>query len=343
MAGAFVKAQQLNLAFYDEVVEPIVGATPHAAALLGWGSDVLGFDTERSTDHGWGLRLQVFVEHTGVDELKRRVNDALPTAFRGWPVRYGWDDVPVSHHVEVSPLSTWMTQHLGFDPAHVTTPDWLGTPQQLLLGVVAGAVYRDDDAVLLQRLRERLAWYPRDVWLWALACQWQMIAQEEAFIGRTLEVGDAIGARVLVGRLCEMLMRLAFLLERRYAPYSKWLGSAFARLPVAADLTSPLHDALTFRDADACQRAIGTALEILSTRHNDLHISAHEPPCLRPFYSRPLLVLDARRFARACVDAIEDRGLRSLPLIGTVDQLTGSTDAKAPRLLAKIRSFYREL
>ena len=40
----------------------------YAAALLGPGSEVLGFDTERSTDHDWGPRLQVFL---GADEAER--------------------------------------------------------------------------------------------------------------------------------------------------------------------------------------------------------------------------------------------------------------------------------
>jgi hypothetical protein len=33
----------------------------HSAARLGEGSEVLGFDTKRSTDHDWGPRLQIFL------------------------------------------------------------------------------------------------------------------------------------------------------------------------------------------------------------------------------------------------------------------------------------------
>lgn len=54
---AFIPAAELSGAFYAETVRPLLGACPHGAALLGWGSDVPGYDTERSTDHGWGPRL----------------------------------------------------------------------------------------------------------------------------------------------------------------------------------------------------------------------------------------------------------------------------------------------
>ena len=129
----FVRGRELARAYYDEVVRELVGDVEHSAALLGWGSDVLGFDTERSTDHGWGPRLQVFVHASDVERVRSAVEAALPDEFRGWPTRYGWDDVPVSSHVDVGPLGEWLQRQLGADPrAGLTTLQWLTTPQQLL-------------------------------------------------------------------------------------------------------------------------------------------------------------------------------------------------------------------
>src|ERR1035437_2725711 len=51
MSG-FMPGLELCHNFYEEVVAPAVGVS-HGAALLGPGSDVLGYDTERSTDHDW--------------------------------------------------------------------------------------------------------------------------------------------------------------------------------------------------------------------------------------------------------------------------------------------------
>ena len=111
----FVPGRELSRAFYAEVVGPLVGDVEHSAALLGWGSDVLGFDTARSTDHGWGPRMRVFVDPADVPRVRAAVDAGLPDEFRGWPTRYGWDDVPVSSHVNVRPLGEWLERQLGYD------------------------------------------------------------------------------------------------------------------------------------------------------------------------------------------------------------------------------------
>ena len=50
----FVNGIDLARMFYIEVVRPLIEGRAHSAARLGSGSDVLGFDIPRSTDHGWG-------------------------------------------------------------------------------------------------------------------------------------------------------------------------------------------------------------------------------------------------------------------------------------------------
>ena len=197
---------------------------PHSAALLGWGSDVLGFDDARSSDHGFGPRLQLFVAPENIAAVADAVEAALPDEVAGYPTRFGWDDVGVAHHVQVADLRAWSEGRLGFDATTApTTLDWLLTPQQRLLEVVSGAVFHDDGG-RLGALRETIAWYPQDVWLWLLAAQWRRIAQDEAFPGRTAERGDEFGSRLVTARLVLDLARLCFLQERRYATYAKWFG-----------------------------------------------------------------------------------------------------------------------
>jgi hypothetical protein len=95
----------------------------------------------------------------------------------------------------------------------------------------------------LRATRAALAWYPDDVWLWLLGAQLQRISQEWAFVGRASETGDELGSAIVAARLVRELMRLCFLIERRYAPYSKWMGSAFAQLDVAKEIAGFFREA----------------------------------------------------------------------------------------------------
>lgn len=322
----FVPGLDLSRAFYDEVVATLVGDVPHSAALLGAGSDVLGLDTERSTDHGWGPRLQVFVADHDVERVRLAIDDGLPDEFRGWPTRYGWDDVAVSHHVEVVTLERWLRDELGFDPRlGVTLVDWLATPQQLILEVTRGAVHRDE-AGDLAAVREALAWYPEEVWMWLLACQWRRLDQEEPFVGRAADVGDELGSRMLAGRLARDLVRLCLLLERQYAPYSKWLGTAFAQLAGSTGIHEHLLSAVSATAYRDREESLVRAARAAAALHNARGVTRQVDDVVGLFHSRPYRVLGSSRFVDACLEHVCDPRLRALPLVGGVDQLADSTD-----------------
>jgi hypothetical protein len=339
----FVPGLQLARDYWSDVVAPIlephVPATGRAAALLGTGSDVLGFDTEQSTDHGWGPRVFVFVPDGApparLDELTAIVDAALPDTFRGHPTRFPpRDDTPPRHHVWMHTVEEFVDTRLGFDPRReISALDWLRTPTQLLRELTAGAVFEDAPGDLT-RVRTNLAWYPDDVWRYVLACQWHRIAQEEAFVGRTGQVGDALGAEIVGSRIARDIMRLAFLIEREYAPYSKWLGTAFARLPIAAALTEPLQSALAATTAGDREANLCIALEVLAVRFNALGLIAPIDGAARGFHARPFQVLGADRFAEPCLASTP---LRTLGWIGAIDQFVDSTDVLSdPRRIAAL-------
>ncbi len=337
MTAPFIPGLQLAGEYYANVVRPVLDqAYPglaYSASLLGWGSEVLGFDSRRSTDHNWGPRLQVFLAadsgHSS-GEIGAMLAGRLPATYRGYHTVFPDTEDPsgtVRHWVEVAPLRSWLSGQLGFDPTRsVSLLDWLATPTQRLAEVTAGAVFHDGLGELT-RARGRLAWYPRDVWLYVLACQWQRIAQEEAFPGRCGEAGDEVGSAIITARLARDLMRLCLLMARRYPPYSKWLGTAFARLPEAANLTRALTQALSAADWHTRERHLAHAYEITATLHNKLALTRLVEPQARLYYDRPYQVIDAGRFVTALREAITDPQIQQLQAIGAVDQFIDSTDA----------------
>ncbi len=323
--------QDLCAGFYREIVAPSV-ALPHAAALVGEGSEVLGFDDERSTDHAWGPRLHLFVDEAAVHDVTRRVEHRLPETYRSVPVRfYAWQDQQVRHHVTVTTVASWLASELR-TPWPIAAPHtWLRLAQQHLLQVTAGPVFHDDLGDLT-RARQLLAYFPDDIWWWVQASQWQLIAGVEPLPGRLHEAGDRRGSRLCGQRLARLAMELTFLHERRYQPYPKWFAAAFDRLE-RADGVGPLIDALLdANDADHQATALVDLLQTLGTNHNAISSGEVVDPRCRPFEvgingaRRPYPVLNADRYVRACLDQISDPRLRQLAPVGALDQLTHAGD-----------------
>ncbi len=344
VVSGFVSGLALCRSFYDEVVAPAVGVS-HAAALLGPGSDVLGYDTSRSADHDWGPRCQVFVQLPDLDVVRARVLASLPLTHRGWPVAIGRDGEQPEPQVVVATLPVWLRGEFGWDlnDRDVSAVDWLLMPQTRLLGLTRGAVFVDPEGDLAH-LRRRLAWYPDPVWWWLMARQWQRLAQEEPFVQRTAEVGDQLGSAVMAGRLVRDCMRLALLIGRRYAPYSKWLGTAFADLADPEGLRSCLARASTADALPQREESLGLAYRILGERFNNLTPESGLDTSLRPYHDRPARVLSAGRFAAAALERVDDPVLTRLPLVGAVDQLLDCTDVLAnPTLISRMRCCYDAL
>jgi hypothetical protein len=328
----FVPGLEVSRLLYADAVAPLLArrfpGLPHAAARIDGGSELLGFDTVRSTDHDWGPRLQLFVAPPAVAPLVAALDRELPAAVSGFPTRFRADpgaglgvlDAAGDRHgVTVGDLGEFLRGRLGADPRERwTDADWLATPTQRLAELTGGAVYADTTGQL-SAVRHVLAWYPDEVWQRLLAAQWRRIAQEEPFVGRCGEVGDELGGAVVAARLARDLMRLCLLLGRVYPPYGKWLGSAFGRLPGIGGVRDALTAALAATTWPDREAQLCTAYELVAARSNTSGTHPPVDPAVRPFHDRPFRVLGADRFVEALGG----------DLVGAIDQWVDSTDVLA--------------
>jgi hypothetical protein len=284
--SAFVPGLELSRQLYLELIRPILDGRfpglPHGAALLGRGSEVLGFDDQMSTDHDWRARMLLFLRQTDHvrhgDDVRETLRRELPPAFRGSPV-----------DAEVHTVRGYFLDQLAVDvESEFEARDWLTFPEHRLRMFTAGEVYHDD--VGLQAVRDRLAYYPRDVWLYLLVAGWWRVHPEINLVGRAGSVGDELGSALIGSRLVSDLMRLCFLLERQYAPYSKWFGTAFSRLDCGPDLSPTLWrvvQASTWRERED---ALVAAYEKLAAMHNALQLTDPVSTQIEQLWNRPFRV-----------------------------------------------------
>jgi hypothetical protein len=125
--SAFIPGLELGRLFYLEGVKPILDSlypgVIHSAALIGSGSEILGFDTEMSTDHHWGPRVMLFLReadhHRYHDRIVESLSFGLPPRFRGYSTNFTLPD-PMDNN-------TQMLKDVDSGPEHRVNPTIRGS------------------------------------------------------------------------------------------------------------------------------------------------------------------------------------------------------------------------
>jgi uncharacterized protein DUF4037 len=363
---SFIPGLRLGRSFFLEAVKPVLDARfpdlQFSAALIGSGSEILGFDTEMSTDHHWGPRVMLFLKEADYQHHHKAIDQALrnelPTRFHGYSTNFTLanpadnnvqlpqdvDCGPINHRVEIHTIRGFFLSDLNFDLEESIEPaDWLTFPSQKLRSIKAGAVYHD--GIGLQVVRDRFNNYPQDVWLYLLASGWNRIGQEEHLMGRAGMLDDEIGSAIIGSRLVRDVMRLCFLMEKQYAPYAKWFGTAFNELKCAEDLLPILRRVLLAEAWQEREKYLAAAFEYIAEMHNRLGITETLPAKVSNFFGRPFLVINLEGgFADAIRARITDPAVQRIAarkLIGSIDQISDNTDLLSdPRWRSTLRRLY---
>jgi hypothetical protein len=124
-------------------------------------------------------------------------------------------------------------------------------------------------------------------------------------------------------------MRLCFLMERTFAPYPKWFGTAFRQLSGAGALSPHLSAALAAREWQERESHLCDAYRVVAGMHNKLAVTDPLPTEPRDFFGRPFRVIELHGFADALISQIDDERVRRIAArhpIGGVDLFSDSTD-----------------
>ena len=162
---AFIPGRELCKSFFHEVAAPILARhfpeVVYSAGLLGYGSDVLGYDDVTSTDHMWGPRFYLFLDGEDIarsSEIMAHFAREFPYTYKGYSVNFSLPDpndggVRVAERIEageVSPLvffytpDDFLVEYLGTsDLAAIETLRWLSFAEHRLLALASGELYVD--------------------------------------------------------------------------------------------------------------------------------------------------------------------------------------------------------
>jgi len=310
----FIKGLDLCEAFFNEYMLPFLEQNypnlKFSAGVMTACSQILGYDDIVSTDHGYGAGSMLFLNNDEFDmrdELADVFEKNLPSEYKGFGT------------------STWfctmdgiVNYYIGGMPQNDI--DWLTISEHRLLGLTAGRVFVD--MLNIQETRDKLAFYPQNVKLYLIASQWSVIGEEQAFVKRCSDVGDELGSRITCTRIAERLMRLCFLYKDKYAPYSKWFGTAFKRLSLDA-IHGEITAALAANTIGERETHIVNAQILVAELHNTCNITEPFEINVQEYYGRGAKVIlsDNNNLAAMVREKITNPELKNCPLIGSMSQI----------------------
>ncbi|MCE7749599.1 MAG: DUF4037 domain-containing protein [Candidatus Heimdallarchaeota archaeon] len=342
----------LSERFYYEVVKSMVETEfpdlKYAAALVGQGSEVIGLDDEISKDHDWGLRLFLFIEESKYNSLNEILIDMfserLPYSFLGYSTNWVFnedktmrpafiEEGKVRHRIEIYSVTSYLKKILVLDSLELSEKDWLVLPEQKLLEFTSGKIFFDNLGELTVA-RSKLSYFPDNVWKYKILSQWNRISQEIAFVGRTRLLGDELGTRIEASRLVRLLIEMAFILKRRFVPYSKWLTTVFQQLPIAKKLYPLLLDIMKETEGENREQKLCEAYLLILEEQNKLKISPEIEGEIKPFHTRPIMIINVDDIITE-LEKIIETPLKDLKQIGSIDQFVDCTDIQSNSELAK--------
>ena len=207
----------------------------------------------------------------------------LPVTFKGYDMTWLQPGVDVQdttekilYSIRITTVSDALRFCGGADALPLKDVDWLKVSEQHLLEFTNGVVFRDEMGDLT-RAREALAYYPDEVLRFLLMCGWNSVGGDWFPIGRIGSRGDQLGLCIQAAKVARHLMRLGFMVSRKYYTYRKWFGTLFKRLPIAEELEPVLLDLLREESWQKVEEQIGDAAAILLRHQNELRIAPEIP------------------------------------------------------------------
>ena len=209
-----------------------------ATGLVGQGSECFGFDDAISTDHDFGPSFCIWLP----EESYRQYGEALAQAYRELPEEFAGfpgrkEQAQGTGRVGVLCLEEFYRGLLGRDTPPVTVAEWLAIPEEALATATNGKVFADYLGQFTKMRESLLAYYPKEAWLRHIANGLAKAAQSGQYnYARALQRGERITAELSLSIFIEEIMHLVYLLNRKYAPYYKWMHRGMRELACCSEI-----------------------------------------------------------------------------------------------------------
>ena len=204
-------------------------------ALVGVGSECLGFDDEISEDHDFSSRCQLFLDDSDYKTYKSNLESSLKIFCKDLEsLASNLKDI----NVEIMPISNFYKYYTLFENGPKTESEYRKVPMDLLCVATNGKVFSDNLGKLSEIRNRLLNFYPEDIRLKKIAFQLNKMAQSGQYnYSRMIKRGDTVAANIAQGEFVKHYLEFVHLLNKKYMPFYKWSYRSACSLEILGNFT----------------------------------------------------------------------------------------------------------
>ena len=204
-------------------------------ALVGVGSECLGFDDEISEDHDFSSRCQLFLDDPDYKTYKSDLESSLKIFCKDLEsLTSNLKDV----NVEIMPISNFYKYYTLFENGPKTESEYRKVPMDLLCVATNGKVFLDNLGKFSEIRNRLLNFYPEDIRLKKIAFQLNKMAQSGQYnYSRMIKRGDTVAANIAQGEFVKHYLEFVHLLNKKYMPFYKWSYRNACSLEILGNFT----------------------------------------------------------------------------------------------------------
>lgn len=239
----FKKGLELCESFYNEYGIPMIRMKfpayegMIAAGLVGEGSECFGFDDEVSRDHDFGPGFCLWLTDQVYDEIGEALQeeyDKLPDTYMG-VTRI--ETHKARRSVGVFRIGEFYEQLIGLTDVPTTQNQWLFLEDYQLASATNGKVFRDDLGEFTRIRNGILKYYPEEVRIKKIAREAALMAQSGQYnYNRMFGRGEKVTADIALAEFLKHTMSMIYLLNRRFAPFYKWMHRGLREMKVLTEI-----------------------------------------------------------------------------------------------------------
>ena len=230
----------LSRQYWDNIGRPAFSSAcptllDHACVgLVGEGSECFGFDDDFSRDHDWGPGFCLWLTPEDLElygETAQQIYRDLPQEYLGF--RRLRVSPETAHRVGIQSIPDFYARYIGFARAPQTVQEWRLVPETGLSVVTNGEIWQDPGGRFSEIRHALQNYYPEQLRKKKLAASCALAAQSGQYnYSRCMRRNETVAAFTALGEFIVQIQKIAFLLNRRYAPYYKWTHHALCTLPI---------------------------------------------------------------------------------------------------------------